>query len=77
MEQPSLGANSRSFGEDVSGISWNTKVLTVTTSPVLYPLLSQINPFHILIKFSEDFFSIIRPSVCKWTKWSPFLRYSN
>jgi hypothetical protein len=62
---PPSEADSRSGGQDIPHLFWNTKVYyRVHKSPPLIPLLSQMNPVHNLtLSFFNIHFNIILPAL--------------
>jgi hypothetical protein len=64
MGQSPSKANGRSNGKEISCRLWGRKIdYCVNNSPPIYPILSQMNPVHILILFLKIHFIIIEPHI--------------
>jgi len=72
-------ANSHAASQDIPLLSWSPKVYySVHSSPLLIPILRQMNPVHIFtLCFFNMHFNIISPPTPKSPKWSLPFRFSN
>lgn len=74
MHGTSWEADIRTADQEVTHLLWNPKVLyRIYKGIPLFPILSQINLFHVLIpSFFKIHFNIIHLSTHRFPKWSPF-----